>query len=79
MLRPGDPVNVGERCHLIVKLADVPARNMEVSSRNQEVHSFIFLHGGKSQAIKLCCNGRRSFRRSPLSLVGEDPMSNKEL
>ena len=31
MLRAGDPVNVGERCHLIVELADVPARNMEVS------------------------------------------------
>jgi hypothetical protein len=25
MLRPGDPVNVGERCHLIVELADVTA------------------------------------------------------
>ena len=37
MLRPGDPVNVGERCHLIVELADVPARGVEVCLRSQKV------------------------------------------
>ena len=44
--------------------------------------ALLFLLGVRKRyrtKLKLCCNGRRSFRRSPLSLVGEDPMPNPDL
>ena len=50
VLRAGDPVNLGERRHLIVKLGDVAAHNVEINA---------FFHHGVMDVVVLLEEPRR--------------------